>query len=97
MADADAPTGTQAAPEADSHRLAGTEPQKCAGPGSTGAQEWRERGSVVTPIDGADFIPAAFLAPRRLIAWGVAVIEAAVIAWEDAHDCWGEEEQEWTS
>jgi hypothetical protein len=40
----------------------------------------------VTPIDGADFIPAAFLAPRRLIAWGVAVIEAAVIAWEDAHD-----------
>jgi hypothetical protein len=43
-------------------------------------------------IPGADFIPAAFLAPRRLIAWGVAVIEAAVIAWEDAHDCWGEEE-----
>jgi hypothetical protein len=40
----------------------------------------------VTPIPGADFIPAAFLAPRRLIAWGVAVIEAAVIAWEDAHD-----------
>jgi hypothetical protein len=46
----------------------------------------------VTPIPGADFIPAAFLASRRLIAWGVAVIEAAAIAWEDAHDCWGEEE-----
>jgi hypothetical protein len=40
----------------------------------------------MTPIPGADFIPAAFLAPRRLSAWGVAVIEAAVIAWEDAHD-----------
>jgi hypothetical protein len=44
----------------------------------------------VTPIPGADFIPAARLAPRRLIRWAVAVIEAAVVAWEDAHDVEGE-------